>query len=65
MAGHDLKDGFHVQETEILEKRPVKPPPEMLAKAMQPGDVAEAIVAVAKLPPRVAIPELQILPTLL
>lgn len=52
-------------ETEILEKRPVKPPPEMLAKALQPVDVAEAIVAVAKLPARVAIPELQILPTLL
>ena len=52
-------------ETEILEKRPVKPPPEMLAKALQPGDVAEAIIAVAKLPVRVAIPELQILPTVL
>jgi len=52
-------------DTEILEKRPVKPPPEMLAKAMQPEDVAEAILAVAKFPPRVAIPEMQILPTYL
>jgi len=52
-------------ETEILEKRPVKPPPEMLAKALQPGDVAEAILAVAKLPVRVAVPEMQILPTVL
>jgi NADP-dependent 3-hydroxy acid dehydrogenase YdfG len=52
-------------DTEILENRPVKPPPEMLAKAMQPGDVAEAILAVAKLPVRVAVPELQILPTTL
>jgi serine 3-dehydrogenase len=52
-------------ETEILEKRPVKPPPEMLAKAMQPIDVAEAILAVAKMPARVVIPEIQVLPTLL
>lgn len=51
--------------TEILANRPVMPSPEILAKAMQPGDVAEAIVAVAKLPARVAIPELQILPTVL
>jgi NADP-dependent 3-hydroxy acid dehydrogenase YdfG len=52
-------------DTEILENRPVKPAPEVLAKALQPGDVAEAILAVAKLPARVAIPELQILPTVL
>jgi serine 3-dehydrogenase len=52
-------------DTEILEKRPVKPPPEMLAKALQPVDVAEAVVAVAELPPRVVIPEMQILPTYL
>jgi serine 3-dehydrogenase (NADP+) len=52
-------------DTEILANRPVKPTPEVLAKAMQPGDVAEAILAVAKLPARVAIPELQILPTVL
>jgi NADP-dependent 3-hydroxy acid dehydrogenase YdfG len=52
-------------ETEILEKRPVKPPPEMLAKALQPADVAEAIVAIAKLPVRASVPELQLLPTLL
>jgi len=52
-------------DTEILEKRPVKPGPEILAKALQPEDVAEAVLAVAKFPPRVAIPELQILPTYL
>ncbi len=52
-------------DTEILENRPVKPGPEILAKALQPGDVAEAILAVAKLPARVAVPELQILPTVL
>jgi NADP-dependent 3-hydroxy acid dehydrogenase YdfG len=52
-------------ETEILEKRPVKPSAEILAKAMQPEDVAEAVLAVAKLPARVAVPEMQVLPTLL
>jgi serine 3-dehydrogenase len=52
-------------ETEILDRRPVKPGPEILAKALQPVDVAEAVLAVAKLPPRAAVPELQILPTYL
>jgi len=52
-------------DTEILEKRPVKPGPEMLAKALQPEDVAEAILAVAKFPPRVDVPEMQIMPTYL
>ena len=52
-------------DTEILEKRPVKPPPEMLAKALQADDVAEAVLFVAKLPPRAAVPEMQIMPTML
>jgi serine 3-dehydrogenase len=52
-------------DTEILEKRPVKPSPEMLAKALQSVDVAEAVLAVAKLPPRAVVPELHILPTYL
>ena len=50
-------------ETEILEKRPVKPSAETLAKALQPVDVAEVVLAVAKLPARVAIPEVQVMPT--
>lgn len=52
-------------DTEILEKRPVKPPPETLAKALQSDDVAEAVLFVAKLPPRAAVPEMQIMPTML
>ena len=52
-------------DTEILDKRPVKPTPEMLAKAMQPEDVAEAVLSIAKLPPRVSIPEVHVLPTVL
>jgi NADP-dependent 3-hydroxy acid dehydrogenase YdfG len=52
-------------ETEILEKRPVKPSAETLAKALQPVDVAEAVLAVAKLPARAVVPEMQLLPTYL
>jgi NADP-dependent 3-hydroxy acid dehydrogenase YdfG len=52
-------------DTEILENRPVKPPAETLAKALQPADVAEAIVAVAKLPARAVVPEMQLMPTYL
>jgi serine 3-dehydrogenase len=51
-------------DTELLEKRPVKPAPEILAQALQPEDVAETILFVAKLPPRAAIPELHLMPTL-
>ena len=52
-------------ETEILEKRPVKVAAETLAKALQPIDVAEAIVGVAKMPPRATVTELHLYPTLL
>ena len=52
-------------DTEILEKRPVKPSAEMLAKALLPIDVAEAVLSVAKLPPRAAVPEMQLMPTYL
>lgn len=52
-------------ETEILERRPVRPSAETLAKALQPEDVAEAVLAIAKLPERAAVPELQLMPTML
>ena len=52
-------------DTEILDRRPVKPSPETLAKALKPEDVAEAVLAVCRLPERAVVPELQILPTLL
>lgn len=52
-------------DTEILDKRPVKPTAEMLAKALRPEDVAEAVVFVAKLPPRAVVPEMQLMPTYL
>jgi serine 3-dehydrogenase (NADP+) len=49
--------------TELIEKRPVKTPPETVAKALQPEDVAEAILSVAKLPPRACVPEMSVVPT--
>jgi len=52
-------------DTEILDRRPVKPSAETLAKALQPEDVAEAVLAVCRLPERATVPELQIMPTLL
>jgi serine 3-dehydrogenase len=52
-------------DTELLEKRPVKPTPEMLAKALKPEDVAEVVLSIARLPRHAVVPELQILPTYL
>ena len=49
-------------DTEILDRRPVKPTPELLAKALRPEDVAEAVLAVAQLPARVCVPEIQVVP---
>src|SRR5690348_3040447 len=49
-------------DTALIEKRPVKPTAEMLKHALQPEDIAETIVAIAKLPVRAAVPEIQILP---
>jgi NADP-dependent 3-hydroxy acid dehydrogenase YdfG len=52
-------------DTELVDKRPVKPSAETLSKALRPKDVAELILAIAKLPPRAVVPEVQILPTYL
>jgi NADP-dependent 3-hydroxy acid dehydrogenase YdfG len=52
-------------DTEMLNLRPVKTAPEVVAKALQPEDVAEAVLAVLRLHPRVAVPEMQVLPTYL
>jgi NADP-dependent 3-hydroxy acid dehydrogenase YdfG len=51
--------------TELLGKRPVKTPDEVVAQALLPEDVAEAIIACAKLPPRATVTELSIVPTTL
>jgi NADP-dependent 3-hydroxy acid dehydrogenase YdfG len=48
--------------TELVEQRPVKVLPEVLAKALQPEDVAETILYISKLPPRAVVPEIHLLP---
>lgn len=50
-------------DTEILQQRPVPPPPETLQRALQPADVAAAVAFVCDLDPRCHVPELQIFPT--
>ncbi len=50
-------------DTELMEKRPVKPPAEQLARALKAEDVAEVIFDIAKLPAHVTIPEIDIVPT--
>jgi len=52
-------------DTEIILKRPVKTPVETLAKALQPEDIAELVLALAKLPARAWVPEVQIYPAAL
>jgi serine 3-dehydrogenase (NADP+) len=52
-------------DTELLEKRPVKPSAELLAKALQPVDIAEAVLAVAEMPPRATVLEMHVVPSLI
>jgi len=52
-------------DTEIMDKRPVRPPAEVLAKALQPEDVAEVILSIACLHPRIAVPEVEVVPTVI
>ncbi len=52
-------------DTEILEKRPVRPAAELLAQALLPEHVAEAVLACAVLPPRAVVSELTIVPTVI
>jgi serine 3-dehydrogenase len=49
-------------DTEIMEKRLVRPTPEMLAKALRPEDIAEMVLAIAQLPARTWVPEVHIFP---
>jgi NADP-dependent 3-hydroxy acid dehydrogenase YdfG len=49
-------------DTEILEKRLVKPSAEMLAKALRAEDIAELVVAIARLPARTWVPEVHLFP---
>ncbi len=49
-------------DTEILTKRPTPTPQEVLAQALDPADVAAAVLFLAQLPPRALVPELPIVP---
>lgn len=49
--------------TELVNKRPVPTPPEILAQALEPEDVAEMVLAVARLHPRAVVPELELIPS--
>lgn len=50
-------------DTPMVERRPSPPTKEMLAKALQPQDVARMCVAVMALPARAHVPELLLYPT--
>jgi NADP-dependent 3-hydroxy acid dehydrogenase YdfG len=49
-------------DTEILEKRLVKPSAEILARALRAEDIAEVVVAIARLPARTWVPEVHLFP---
>jgi NAD(P)-dependent dehydrogenase (short-subunit alcohol dehydrogenase family) len=46
--------------TPIVDRRPEPPPAERRAQMLQPEDVADCVLMVAKLPPRAIVPELVI-----
>lgn len=50
-------------DTPLVLQRPVPTPPEVVAKALQPQDVADACLFVAAMPSRTRIPELVLLPS--
>jgi NADP-dependent 3-hydroxy acid dehydrogenase YdfG len=50
-------------DTEILDKRPTPTPREVRDQALQPQDVADAVLFVAGLPSRAVVPELQLFPS--
>lgn len=49
-------------DTEILLKRPVPTPKEIVEKALKSEDVAEAVAFLCRLDPRCLVPELQLFP---
>lgn len=50
-------------DTPMVLKRPTPTPPEVLAKALQPEDVAAAVMFIIQLPSRAHVPELLLYPT--
>jgi NADP-dependent 3-hydroxy acid dehydrogenase YdfG len=71
LANEERENGIRVSNiypgeinTPILEQRPRPVTEEQRANILQPGDVAEAVLFVATLPPHVSVPELIIKPTI-
>ena len=52
-------------DTEILTRRPLPTPREILEKSLAPEDIADAVLFLARLPARAVVPELQLIPALL
>jgi NAD(P)-dependent dehydrogenase (short-subunit alcohol dehydrogenase family) len=50
-------------DTPLLDRRPQPPPPEDRVRMLRPEDVAELITVLARLPARVHVPELTVLPS--
>ena len=50
-------------DTPLVLKRPTPTPPEVMASALQPEDVAQACLFVASLPARARVPELMLIPS--
>ena len=50
-------------DTPLVLKRPTPTPPEVMASALQPEDVAQACLFVASLPARARVPELMLMPS--
>jgi len=50
-------------KTDMVNKRPVPTPKEILDLALEPEDVAEAVVALAHLNPRAVVPEMELVPS--
>jgi serine 3-dehydrogenase (NADP+) len=50
-------------DTPLVLKRPTPTPPELMAHALDPDDVARACFFVATLPPRAHVPELVLMPS--
>jgi NADP-dependent 3-hydroxy acid dehydrogenase YdfG len=49
-------------DTPLLDQRPVPVPPERRAQMLHPDDLGHCVVALAKLPPNVVVPELIVTP---
>ena len=52
-------------DTPLLDTRPQPPSEEVRAQALRPGDIGDICVFLSRLPPRVTIPELVVLPSTL